>query len=55
MLYANAKYKDPMDHFVKIKMIDEFHYFNLEIHLQNISSYVAMGTYYITLICSVYA
>lgn len=50
ILHANVKCKDPIDHFVKIKMIDEFYYFNLEIQLQNINSCVTMVAHYITLI-----
>lgn len=50
MLYANKKCKNAIDHFVKIKMIDEFHHFNLEIQLQNRSSCTAMAVHYITLI-----
>lgn len=55
MLYANKKCNNLIDHFVKIKMTAEFHYFNLEIQLQNISSCTAMLVYYITLIYAVYA
>lgn len=55
MLYANKKCNNLIDHFVKIKMTAEFHHFNLEIQLQNISSCTAMLVYYITLIYAVYA
>lgn len=42
MLYVSKKCQNPIDHFMKIKMIDEFNYFNSEFQLQNITSCAAI-------------
>lgn len=52
MLYASKKCKNSINHFVKIKMIEEFHSFNSEFQLQNISSCVAMAVHLLNL-CSI--